>query len=86
MSAKEMFEKYGYELVNDDECELIYQTYSYPEYDDTEQIIKFDKICKTVTSAQGFSFNRPCEICVDELKIINKQVEELGWLGSDDNE
>ncbi len=79
MSARDMFENYGYELVKNDEHELIYQTYSYPEYDDTEQIIKFDKICKTVTSAQGFNFNKPCEIFIDELKMINKQVEELGW-------
>ena len=82
MKAKEMFEKLGYE----DFC----GTLNYiKEYKDGREIfIDFDIKRKKISKGRcGFAIykmdSRDIEITLKELQAINKQVEELGWLGSD---
>lgn len=73
MSAKEMFEKLGYDYFNNglritcqnckiSECKLI-------EFD-----LKQKKMWLADDSYEVF------EVSFEELQAINKQVEELGWL------
>lgn len=78
MSAKEMFEKLGYELVN--EAPLLYQ------FNDGGFIknIEFSISLKSITFSgyEYYNDGRPTDenrIYVDELQAINKQIEELGW-------
>lgn len=69
MSAKEMFEELGlFKKIDDEECieyELISDLWRY--------YIIFNKEYKTI------NFNMYEEINMQELKAINKQIEELGW-------
>ena len=78
MSAKEMFEKLGYEnLMNrSDDDFLTY--YKNEEDDDTGCIysIIFNKKTKQVAKTINNYFNY---IDLQELQAINKQIEELGW-------
>ena len=71
MSAKEMFEKLGYKQVNNDINYLIYDLdgvfklkFYKPQQDIEIEVI--EDIYNTLD--------------VEELKAINKQAEELGWL------
>ncbi len=73
-SAREMFEELGYELKNNDKNEWYYQRGT--EFYNTS-IISFDEEDKTIHVHDGGCGNVP--IYVEELKAINKQVEELGW-------
>ena len=75
MTAKEMFEELGYELKNNDKNEWYYQKGN--EYFDTK-VIYFDEEDKTLKCHDGGCGNVPID--VEELKAIQKQVEELGWL------
>ena len=79
MSAKEMFEKLGYETL--------FLPYDYhKEYKNGREIfISFDTKKKTVAKGKcGFVVEpmdlKDITITMSELKAINKQVEELGWL------
>lgn len=65
MSAKEMFEKLGYDLVET----TPYMVYYYNE--ENEIYIWFYTNTKTIEIVNEFT--------LDILKAINKQVEELGW-------
>lgn len=76
-TAKEMFEKSGYELKKSrtyicyekDECKID---------SDYTIAIEFNLMEKTVHKIE----NTDCDIegiTTDELKAINKQIEELGW-------
>lgn len=78
MSAKEMFEKYGFSIYDETDEIIIYCTDYDSEFQEDDHYIRFDKICKCIYSNKEFN--------IKELKMINKQVEELGWLGSEDNE
>lgn len=71
MSAKDIFEKYGYTLYDETDEIIFYCTDYDSEMQEDDQYIRFDKICKTIYSNK--------EICIKELEMINKQVEELGW-------
>jgi hypothetical protein len=82
MSAKEMFEKLGY--ARDESYDgILYSKY----VDENESVnlwqIDFDKVNKTVeksVSKAGFDMKYwNSKITSEELKAINKQVEELGW-------
>lgn len=72
MTAKEMFEKYGYKKIQDDVNWLIYS---------------FDNKFKIMFYKPQQNFSIECleniynTIDMEELKVINKQCEELGWLG-----
>lgn len=82
MKAKEMFDDLGYELIEDSKSYLRYADY----FDKNKkymggEMIDFDKKNKrfrlTRKSCQGnthFKYGT-----LEELKAINKQIEELGW-------
>lgn len=72
MTAKEMFEKLGYE----------YKKYAdYINYEknvnNTIHMISFDNRSHTITKHQ--ISDRYLSITIPELQAINKQVEELQW-------
>jgi len=79
MSAKEMFEKLGYELYE-------HKTYMFyekalkenPEYENDYEHIEFNFISETINKTYGDD-NSVCDITLEELQAINKQIEELGW-------
>ena len=79
--ADEMFKELGYEKKEKKE-------YSYFEYNKKNTkvgetyTISFDIPSKTIMSAlyiKGFIMSRALAITSDELKAINKKVEELEW-------
>lgn len=69
-SAREMFEELGYEKIQEDANWLIYS---------------FNKVFKIMFYKPQQDFKIECldniynTIDMEELKAINKQVEELGW-------
>ena len=71
MSAKEMFEEYGFTLYDETDEILIYSTDYDSEMQEDDHYIRFDKLCKCIYSNKEFN--------IYELKMINKQIEELGW-------
>ena len=78
MSAKEMFKKLGYELIN--EVPLLYQK------DDGGYIqnIEFISTLKTIKFSEYETYNNnepqgETILYLEELQAINKQIEELGW-------
>ncbi len=71
MSAKEMFEKYGFTLCDESDEILIYCTDYDSEMQEDDHYIRFDKLCKSIYSNKEFN--------IHELKMINKQIEELHW-------
>ena len=83
MSAKETFEELGYEC--DVSCDgILYSKYvDLPNGNVANSQIEFDNVDKIVekyVSQAGFSMKfYNSKITLDELKAINKQVEELGW-------
>ena len=84
MNAKEMFEKLGYKLEYDyEEIKKYKKTIRNGHKIDFIKYIAFYKskvFCYTESKnkidyyAEGFD--------IQELQAINKQVEELGWLGN----
>ena len=80
MSAKEMFEELGYKLMNDCEYYLFYEKplKENTEYENDYLHISFEKKDKAFIKTYGDD-NSPEIITMEELKAINKQVEELGW-------
>ena len=88
MSAKEMFEKLGYEQLgsfkSDDNYIVI--AWDKEKYGDKFTIYFYgDKAVRVVMETKRGEIYPPI-VELEELQAINKQVEELGWLGSDDNE
>lgn len=86
MSAKEMFENLGYELIEDSKSYLRYANYFGGNKYQGGELIDFDKKNKefrlTRKSCQGnvhFKYGT-----LKELQAINKQIEELGWLNNVD--
>ena len=80
MSAKEMFEKLGYEYVETNNyIEYIKYYYKHWIFKDYQKIIFFKSPIYDldIFDRLGTTINR------DLLQAINKQVEELGWLESD---
>lgn len=80
MSAKEMFEALGYEIKQDGNQYLIYSRYCYDGY--SGEFISFRKHQKKVgVFSMSESGNRGTRMAtIDELKAINQQCKELGWL------
>lgn len=78
MSAKEMFEKLGFEQTENDDNFIEYQR------DDGDQHaeITFSLKDKTFRAIYGrYEFGMTFHyVTSDELKAINKQVKELGWI------
>ncbi len=78
MSAKEMFEKLGYELVFENKEVLRYRK--------KHLDVEFWKVYELVTGEKRKKFikvstvyDKPYLISLDLLQAINKQIEELGW-------
>lgn len=88
MTAKEMFEELGYELINTTNpayAHLIMYKRNTPQH---VQRISFDNKSKKFACAclddtyvkKGFRMkNTPMHCDINHLKAINKQIEELGW-------
>lgn len=78
MSAKEMFEKLGYKKLP-----KIYSKnmilYESPYLERVGKIIIYFSL-----TDKRIQFSPYYRYSVKELEAINKQVEELGWLGSDE--
>lgn len=72
-TADEMFEELGYEILFKNEKMIQYEFEGF--YMDTE--IKFDLKGKIVL--KEYSTGESQEITMEELQVINKKVEELGW-------
>ena len=81
MDAKEQFEAIGYEMTFENEYTL---TYTKKIFVSDEHQIEFYKNIKCfssmVWSDSPFEDAKPCEVTMDELKAINQQCKELGWL------
>lgn len=72
MSAKEMFEKLGYEHFNNG-LRITYQNYEISEC----KLIEFNLKEKKMWLADDSE--EVVELSFKEIKAINKQIEELGW-------
>lgn len=84
MKAKDMFEKLGYEIDEQDDC-LIYWKVAKKQrlnfYNTQNEIqIEFNNHYKTVEKRELMQLDENSNIItLKELQAINKQVEELGW-------
>lgn len=72
MSAKEMFEKLGYEYFNNG-LRITYQNYEISEC----KLIEFNLSEKKMWLADDSS--EVVELSFKEIQAINKMCEELGW-------
>lgn len=79
MNAKEMFEKLGYEQRKHEH----YIKYVKKPFISDWFVILFDLkeqvFSSIITTDSPFTPDVPLELNIEELKAINKQVEELGW-------
>lgn len=75
MTAKEMFEKLGYEQ-HESRYEIIYNMGNL-KYIDDYRYISFNKENKTIEV--GDNSTGEFYLQLEELKAINKQIEELRW-------
>ena len=71
MTAKEMFEKLGFEYKKSDFSITYYKEFR--DYDDETYILDIDFRLFEKKISNDFSID------MDLLKAINKQIEELGW-------
>lgn len=71
MSAKEMFEKLGYEHFNNS------LRISYNNFEKECKLIEFQLNKKKMILADDSE--EIVELSIQEIKAINKQIEELGW-------
>lgn len=80
MSAKEMFEELGYKLIRECKYYLLYEKAlkEDAEYENDYLHISFEKQEKAFIKTYGDD-NSPEIVSMQELKAINKQIEELGW-------
>ena len=80
MTAKEMLEKIGYKdlIVHESYMFYIKELKENAEYENDEIHLEFNFVNKTVCKTYGDD-NTACGITLNELKAINKQIEELGW-------
>ena len=86
MSAKEQFEKLGYEFsYNQDKTVMQYEKKCRQWREEGQINVNFDLEDKTIdTIFRGeISDNLPPIFEASEIQAINQQVSELGWLGSD---
>ena len=74
LTADEMFEKLGYEILFNDKNIIQYEFEGF--YMDTE--IRFDLKWQTVL--KEYFTGESQEISIQELQAINKKCEELGWI------
>jgi len=97
MTAKEMFEKLGYELIMNEDNDIPRKSWGGElkrfelVYKNEESLVLFYKDKSIATVEYGtdddddrIHFLSYGNCSLNLLQAINKQVEELGWLGSDD--
>lgn len=72
-TAKEMFEKIGYEYTTYSKDIIFSKEF---EYATVELYFDIDTKSLTIQSNKDIAF----EFNIKELKAINKQCEELGWI------
>ncbi len=77
-TAKDLFEELGYERRFCDEDIISYQNNKNWRYDKNIDFYLEDKIIESFQITAGGRFE--LSMTPQELKAINKQVEELGWL------
>lgn len=73
MTAKEMFEKLGYEQDLNNNFYIGY----YKKINNKQRMFTFMRQFKYFTFIDN---DNSCVIDLKELQAINKQIEELGWL------
>lgn len=84
MNAKEMFEELGYEICRNDDEVIVYSAKKFISETNYIKIKKIEKeIDCYILSDSPFEPTKDLAITFKELKAINKQVEELGWLDND---
>lgn len=77
-TAEQMFEELGYKLVRNNMYErLNLICYKIDSYDDNSSSIVFKLEDKTFFAYQ---YCEPKDVTMDELKAINLQCKELGWI------
>lgn len=78
MSAKEMFEALGYKLVYKNKYEVKYKK----PYEVNQFLPKEFASFYEIVINFGYKtiYKKGSYMTFDELKAINKQIEELGWL------
>ena len=79
MSAKDMFEALGYEQVIGDKEHYFYEFIQYRD-NEFQRWITFEFNDKTISCGMYDDPVEPMNITINELKAINKQVRELGWI------
>lgn len=79
-SAREMFEELGYNQLYQNKRYMFYvkDLIDTPEYEKDSIHLEFNFENKTFNKTYSDD-NSVYEITLDELKAINKQVEELNW-------
>lgn len=78
--ADKMFEELGYKKIIDNKKEVSYQYINALMGDRIEQTIQIAKIGMIVFSYRNNQNHNVMGIGIEELKAINKKVEELGWI------
>lgn len=86
MSAKEMFEKLGYKCRDDREQKGLPLTISYVQLNDYELGGHCPYVDFILPDRKWRSNIVNITANIRLMQAINKQVKELGWLGSEDNE
>ncbi len=79
-TADELFEEIEYKKIEDDEKIIIYEKYL-NGYADRAHIY-FDKVHHTVEGVEldeDYECNMPLKFLSEELQVIVKKVDELGW-------
>lgn len=81
MSAKDMFEKLGYETLYEFDTYIYYEKplKENPTYEKDYEHLEFNLINKTINKTYGDD-NSVSDITLEELKAINQQCKDLGWL------
>lgn len=75
MKAKEMFYELGYYDFFEDEAEIIFSKSFRLRFKE----ITFNKLFKSISIGKNITCDYTHILTIDEIKAINKQVEELGW-------
>lgn len=82
MSAKEMFEELGYkrdEFINANSDYINKKFISYGKGKVHIAISSFSEPISICKFKDSWFFSKALDITIQELKAINKQIEELGW-------
>ena len=81
MSAKDMFKELGYKKLIKHETYMFYikKLIVNPKYESDYIHLEFNFKNKTINKTYGDD-NSVSDITLDELKAINQQCKELGWI------